>query len=539
MRIELAQDGVCLLRGVPEPVALAVQAWFGDGRVPSRLDPDAADRRMLSIDPRRLLAFRAYNPSVEVADQIETAIARMRQKMPDGIRQHLHSHPRFGDLQARILAKAMQSRHHIVAADAGLGKTACVIEEAQLGAPAIIVVPTMIWRNSYREDARWFDSGMNIVATHGANPIARSNMLRQRADIYAVSPSCLQTSLPDLMHLPAGTVIVDESDPFANHASERTKALREITRDRDTVTIYTADPCPNHLGELYSLANIVAPGKLGRTYGDFAAEYGGGTVAGRVTFSDFDKAKKALDEIRSHVTMVPAERFWHDRPELFMQRVEIELGPREREAYDALRVQRQLKLEPTGAKLEGDVLDGDGIGGYQRLREVTAGFVYDKRHQPRFLGEGTKVRHVVRFAKEVGEPIVVWCQFKAEQSLLVDKLTRAGLRCASITGSNRASYDALQQFTAGRADVLLSNPQSAAHGIRLHRARYCLFTGTPRYSFVYQAIRRLYRYPQTQDVVALFLVAMHTQDERDYANMLDEYGWNQQYREALTGGVAA
>ncbi|MGB0768735.1 MAG: 1-deoxy-D-xylulose-5-phosphate synthase, partial [Phycisphaeraceae bacterium] len=63
---------------------------------------------------------------------VNTALAAL----PREFGRHLHAHPEFGDLQARVLAEALRRRRHLLAPDAGFGKTPLAIDACRLLPPA-------------------------------------------------------------------------------------------------------------------------------------------------------------------------------------------------------------------------------------------------------------------------------------------------------------------------------------------------------------------------------------------------------------------
>jgi DNA modification methylase len=97
------------------------------------------------------------------------------------------------------------------------------------------------------------------------------------------------------------------------------------------------------------------------------------------------------------------------------------------------------------------------------------------------------------------ESWIVWCNTNHESELLASKIADA----VEIKGSmsNQAKEDALESFVSGKSRVMVGKPSMCGFGLNLQHCRNMAFVGLS-YSFEqrYQAIRRCWRFGQTQQV---------------------------------------
>lgn len=96
-------------------------------------------------------------------------------------------------------------------------------------------------------------------------------------------------------------------------------------------------------------------------------------------------------------------------------------------------------------------------------------------------------------------PAIVWCEYNAESEALVRAIPDA----IEVTGSMKPEdkVSAMQDFAHGGTRVLVTKPKIAGFGLNWQHCRDVYFLG-PSNSFEqrYQAIRRCWRFGQTQDV---------------------------------------
>ena len=154
----------------------------------------------------------------------------------------------------------------VLADDMGLGKTVqtlahLMIEKAagRLDRPSLIVCPTSLIPN-WTAEARRFAPELSVLALHGAARKASFSAIPKHDLVLSTYP-LLTRDADILLAQEWHAVILDEAQSIKNPNAETTRqALRLKARQR---LCLSGTPLQNHLGELWSLFDFLAPGFLG------------------------------------------------------------------------------------------------------------------------------------------------------------------------------------------------------------------------------------------------------------------------------------
>jgi superfamily II DNA or RNA helicase len=154
----------------------------------------------------------------------------------------------------------------ILADDMGLGKTVQTLahlmiekDQGRLDRPSLIVCPTSLIPNWIAEAHR-FAPELSVLTLHGA---ARKSRFKEIAkhDVVLSTYPLLARDHDVLTEQEWHAVILDEAQSIKNPNAETTRlALRLKARQR---VCLSGTPLQNHLGELWSLFDFLAPGFLG------------------------------------------------------------------------------------------------------------------------------------------------------------------------------------------------------------------------------------------------------------------------------------
>ena len=148
----------------------------------------------------------------------------------------------------------------------GLGKTVQTLAhlmidkgEGRLDRPSLIVCPTSLIPN-WMAEAHRFAPDLSVLALHGATRKNRFKESREHDVVLSTYP-LLSRDHDILTKQEWHAVILDEAQFIKNPNAETTRlALRLKARQR---LCLSGTPLQNHLGELWSLFDFLAPGFLG------------------------------------------------------------------------------------------------------------------------------------------------------------------------------------------------------------------------------------------------------------------------------------
>jgi hypothetical protein len=169
-------------------------------------------------------------------------------------------------------------------------------------------------------------------------------------------------------------------------------------------------------------------------------------------------------------------------------------------------VQRELMYGLV--QMKGGLFSDDRLGVQERskLSQLAKGFLYGKQGTARI--ESAKpafVADLVRADVAEGLQVLVWTVFDEEAALLTAELESAGepFPFGVLDGDMGEAQrtDVLARFRAGELRALISKPQLLGYGLNLQFVRSMVFSGfDDSFERMYQAIRRAYRFGQTETV---------------------------------------
>jgi non-specific serine/threonine protein kinase len=203
-----------------------------------------------------------------LADLLAGADGRFRPlPTPSGMRHGLFAFQERGHGWLRLLGDL--GIGGILADDMGLGKTVQAIamlvserDEARAQGPTLVVCPMSVARQWVAEAAR-FAPDLRVHLHHGSDRLADAALIEavRRTDVVVTSYDIATRDVDTLAAIVWDRVLLDEAQDVKNPQTKRARALRRIPARRRLAM--TGTPLENHLGELWSLMDILNPGLLG------------------------------------------------------------------------------------------------------------------------------------------------------------------------------------------------------------------------------------------------------------------------------------
>ena len=157
----------------------------------------------------------------------------------------------------------------------GLGKTLQTLaflqrlkEQGRLADPVLIVAPTSLLGN-WKNEAKKFTPDLRVELHHG---LKRNKKIHTgcQSDIIVTTYALLSRDLALFEQMRFGYFILDEAQNVKNLKSKVHSAAKKINA-KNAVAL-TGTPMENHLGELWSIFDVVMPGFLG-DYSTFKSFY--------------------------------------------------------------------------------------------------------------------------------------------------------------------------------------------------------------------------------------------------------------------------
>ena len=153
----------------------------------------------------------------------------------------------------------------ILAFDVGLGKSltsiAAMLSDPDRFLPAVVMAPAHVKLNWEREWLKWGGDARDVVVLFGRTP--DPDLLRGRK-LIVLNHHILAGWADALIAVAPKTVVIDEAHNFVNSNTKTYPIVERVVRSGgDRVTMLTATPLVNNLGDLWGLCNLIRPDVLG------------------------------------------------------------------------------------------------------------------------------------------------------------------------------------------------------------------------------------------------------------------------------------
>ncbi len=367
----------------------------------------------------------------------------------NGSRPHDSLHP----WQARTVEWLVRRGRAALFWDTGLGKTRAQVEWLRLitgyGA-GLIVAPLAVAQQTVREAHDKLGVELEYVREQPKS-----------CGLFVTNYEMLDRFDP--LHWKA--VAFDESSRIKEHTTKTAQRLIADWSQVPYVLAASATPAPNDVVELAThtaLITNVSRAEMLATY--FVHDDSGWRLKGH-----------AVDPMWRWVSTWATAA---SRPS--------DLGDYDDTGYDLPPLRIHDQIVAADVQAEGQLFPTDlgGVGGRAKVRRETL---------------DARVECAAELANDDDEQWILWCGQNAESTAL----TKAVRGAVEITGSMpvQEKIDRLMGWLDGKHRTLVTKPSIAGHGVNAQQCHQMAFVGMgDSFEQYYQAIRRCYRYGQTQPV---------------------------------------
>ena len=398
----------------------------------------------------------------------------------------------------------LQMLHHygfggILADDMGLGKTlqtiAFLSSQVQADTSVLILAPSGLIYN-WADEFQKFAPDLDVAVVHGLKS-HRESILAENHQIYVTSYATFRQDSEIYRNLSFDFLFLDEAQVMKNAQTKIAQSLRQFVVP--SVFALSGTPIENHLGELWSIFQIVLPGLL-------------------PTKKDFMKlpAERVAQFIKPFVMRRKKEEVLTELPDLIEVVYKNELEDKQKAIYLAQLQQMQERL--------GQVSDSEFqrnrveiLTGLMRLRQICdtpALFMEDYQGES---GKLDSLRDLLVQIAEGGHRVLIFSQFRGMLDRIEQELPDLGLTSFKITGStpSQERQEMTKAFNQGERDVFLISLKAGGVGLNLTGADTVILVDlwwNPAVES--QAIGRAHRMGQEQAVEVYRLVTRGTIEEK-------------------------
>ena len=398
----------------------------------------------------------------------------------------------------------LQMLHHygfggILADDMGLGKTlqtiAFLSSQVQADTSVLILAPSGLIYN-WADEFQKFAPDLDVAVVHGLKS-HRESILAENHQIYVTSYATFRQDSEIYRDLSFDFLFLDEAQVMKNAQTKIAQSLRRFVVP--SVFALSGTPIENHLGELWSIFQIVLPGLL----------------PAKKEFMKLS-TERVAQFIKPFVMRRKKEEVLTELPDLIEVVYKNELEDQQKAIYLAQLQQMQERL--------GQVSDSEFqrnrveiLTGLMRLRQIcdTPGLFMED-----YQGESGKLdslRDLLVQIAEGGHRVLIFSQFRGMLDRIEQELPDLGLTSFKITGStpSQERQEMTKAFNQGERDVFLISLKAGGVGLNLTGADTVILVDlwwNPAVES--QAIGRAHRMGQEQAVEVYRLVTRGTIEEK-------------------------
>lgn len=398
----------------------------------------------------------------------------------------------------------LQMLHHygfggILADDMGLGKTlqtiAFLTSQVTEESRVLILAPSGLIYN-WADEFRKFAPQLDLAVVHGLKA-NREAILSENHQIYVTSYATFRQDSELYQEMAFDFLFLDEAQVMKNAQTKIAQSLRQFVVP--AVFALSGTPIENHLGELWSIFQIVLPGLL-------------------PSKKEFMKlpAEQVAQFIKPFVMRRKKEEVLTELPDLIEVVYKNELEDQQKAIYLAqLQQMRDRLAQVTDQEFQRSRVEI--LSGLMRLRQICdtpALFMDDYQGAS---GKLDSLRDLLLQVADGGHRVLIFSQFKGMLEKIEQELPDLGLTSFKITGSTLAQdrQEMTKAFNQGERDAFLISLKAGGVGLNLTGADTVILVDlwwNPAVEA--QAIGRAHRMGQEQMVEVYRLITKGTIEEK-------------------------
>ncbi|HEW8429355.1 TPA: DEAD/DEAH box helicase [Streptococcus pneumoniae] len=398
----------------------------------------------------------------------------------------------------------LQMLHHygfggILADDMGLGKTlqtiAFLTSQVTKESRVLILAPSGLIYN-WADEFQKFAPQLDVTVVHGLKA-SREEILAESHQIYVTSYATFRQDSEFYQGMAFDFLFLDEAQVMKNAQTKIAQTLRQFVVP--SVFALSGTPIENHLGELWSIFQIVMPGLL-------------------PSKKEFMKlpAERVAQFIKPFVMRRKKEEVLTELPDLIEVVYKNELEDQQKAIYLAQLQQMRDHLAQVSEQ-EFQRSRVEILSGLMRLRQICdtpALFMEDYQGAS---GKLDSLRDLLVQVADGGHRVLIFSQFKGMLEKIEQELPDLGLTSFKITGSTPAKerQDMTKAFNQGERDAFLISLKAGGVGLNLTGADTVILVDlwwNPAVEA--QAIGRAHRMGQEETVEVYRLVTKGTIEEK-------------------------
>lgn len=398
--------------------------------------------------------------------------------------------------------------------DLGLGKTVITLTAVNdlkynrfAVTRTLVIAPKKVaeatWGN---EAAKWQHlKHMRIITVLGTAQ-QRIKALNTPGDVWVINRDNVAWLVEYYRNAwPFDMVVLDELSSFKNHQAKRFKVLSWVRSHIKRIVGLTGTPAPNGLLDLWAQVNLLDQGqRLEKNITGYRTRYFEKNYNGHGYTAKPGADEVIQRQIADLCISMKAEDYL-ELPDSIVNVIPVVLDAKAQKQYNQLEKELLLEIDD-GTEITATsaaVLSG-------KLLQLCNGALYDENRQV-FEIHDNKVEAFMELVEQLnGKSALVFYSFQHDLTRIKKALEKTSLRIREL----KTPQDQLD-WNAGKIDILLAHPASAAYGLNLQDGgNHVVWFGLNWSLELYQqANGRLHRQGQKQKVILHHLVVQGGADE--------------------------
>jgi len=412
----------------------------------------------------------------------------------------------------------------------GTGKTRSVLEAfAQQKDPesrALVLAPLSILQVAWGDDCDTYlnyEEATNPIRYNIAYAKNRKKALSEahKYDITITNHDAVKWLVkPENQHhlLEFDWIIVDESTAFKNPNSQRSKALDKVKQliNPAKIVLMTGTPNNNTIMDIWNQVYILDNGeRLGNYYSFRVQACVPFQIApGITTWKDKPGIEEEVADLIKDLNIRHKFEDCISIPPHKTTTLYTTLSSKLRTLYTELKEEALLELQSgTVTAVHAGVLT-------QKLLQLTSGAVYDEDRIKQVV-DSNRYDLIIELVKERSASVVFF-NWQHQKEEILRKAKKEGISTAVIDGkaTSNQRIQAVEDFQAGKLQMLLAHPQAAGHGITLTKGTTTIWA-SPTFNAEHyvQANQRIYRAGQTQRTETIRICAKDSLEEHVFEKL--------------------
>ena len=392
-------------------------------------------------------------------------------KIPSPIKKDYKWNGRFKPFNHQVETSSFLTLHKRACCfnEQGTGKTASVIWAAdylmnigEVGR-VLIICPLSIMSSAWMEDL--FSCAMHRKAAvcHGERK-KRQKVISSDAEFVIINYDGVEVVADEIEAGGFDLIVVDEANAYKNVSTKRWKVLNKLSRSASYLWMLTGTPASQSPVDAYGLAKLVNPDNTPKFLGRWRD-----MVMRRVsqfTYIPKPEARKLVYEV-----LQPAIRYTKeeclDLPDITYTTRLVPLSPQQNKYYRLMK--NKLIVTAAGE----DITMINAATAMNKLLQLSGGAVYSDEGETISFNVKPRMNVLKEIIEETSNKVILFVPFRHAINLIQEELKQSGVSCEVINGAVSAikRTDIFKRFQeTDIPKVLVVQPQSASHGVTLHRA---------------------------------------------------------------------